>query len=126
MSHKVTGDSHHNVLLQLLTYFPFGGLFRTVYFSRHHAPINIIVFYFYFFIFFTFLLLYLFTWTFLVLYAIFSFRYMVCERSFVYFYFTELSQVTARPLFLIINDSLLTRMVPTDWQKANMPYSKKG
>ena len=38
-----------------------------------------------------------------------------------------LSQVIARPLFLIFTDSLLTGMVPADWRKANVgPIFKKG
>ena len=39
----------------------------------------------------------------------------------------ELSQVIARPLFLIFTDSLLTGMVPAKWRKANVaPIFKKG
>ena len=39
----------------------------------------------------------------------------------------KLSQVIARPLFLIFTDSLLTGMVPADWRKANVaPIFKKG
>lgn len=39
----------------------------------------------------------------------------------------ELSQVIARPLFLIFMDSLLTGMVPADWRKANVVLIfKKG
>ena len=39
----------------------------------------------------------------------------------------ELSQVIARPLFLIFTDSLLTGMVPADWRKANVaPIFKTG
>lgn len=39
----------------------------------------------------------------------------------------ELSQVKARPIFLIFVDSILTGLVPADWRKANVvPIFKKG